>query len=90
MPEREYTDVFIYPVAPAGHWRDMQYHGDWLKRPIASNEVASLVRPLVWASERLNQMVGLTGGPLSPEEEEEPVEDLGQQAVRALRRRGFR
>ena len=47
------------------------------------------MRPLVWASERLNVAIGLTG-PLSAEEEAEPVETLGQQGVRALRRRGVR
>lgn len=88
-------DLWILPlwILPlwicTGNWRDVQYRGDWLKRPIASNEVATLVRPLVWVSERLNLAIGLTG-PLSPEEEQEPVEDLGQQAVRALRQRGFR
>ena len=27
------------PFPRAGHWQDLHYHGDWLKRPIASNEV---------------------------------------------------
>ena len=77
------------PSSSSGNWRVLHYRGDWLKRPIASNEVAPLVRPLVWASERLNVAIGLTG-PLSAEEEAEPVETLGQQGVRALRRRGVR
>ncbi len=52
-------------------------------------QVEFLVRPLVGASEWLNATVGLIG-PLTEEEEREPVETVGQQWVRALRRKGFR
>jgi hypothetical protein len=60
----------------AGCWRDLRYHGDWMLRPIASNEVAFLVRLLVGISRAVNSRLGLTGVPIPPGEE--PPETVTQ------------
>jgi hypothetical protein len=62
--------------AAAGCWRDLRYQGDWMLRPIASNEVAPLVRLLVGVSRAVNSSLGLTGVPTPPGEE--PPETVTQ------------
>eukprot|EP00882_Tetradesmus_deserticola_P025657 GHRQ01028202.1.p2 GENE.GHRQ01028202.1~~GHRQ01028202.1.p2 ORF type:complete len:152 (+),score=68.35 GHRQ01028202.1:152-607(+) len=52
----------------AGCWRGLRYQGDWMLRPIASNEVAPLVRLLVGVSRAVNSSLGLTGVPAPPGE----------------------
>lgn len=42
-----------YPAA--GRWQRLRYHGDWMHRPIASNEFAPLARLLVGLSEAINR-----------------------------------
>ncbi|GAX78724.1 hypothetical protein CEUSTIGMA_g6162.t1 [Chlamydomonas eustigma] len=83
-------DAVSYRQLPrAGNWRELRYHGDWLKRPVASNEVQFLVQPLVWASEKVNFWFGLRD-PLAQDEAEDMPETLGMQLIIALRKRGFR
>ena len=43
-----------------GTWRDVVYKGDRMRRPIASNEVAWLVRLLLAASDAVNARLGLS------------------------------
>ncbi|KAG2439532.1 hypothetical protein HXX76_004885 [Chlamydomonas incerta] len=74
---------------PAALWR-AHYKGDPLLRPIASNELTWLVRPLVRLSARLNAALGLDVPYRSGEEAEDPPEHLGQQALLWARRRGLR
>lgn len=38
-----------------------KYRGDWSRRPIGSNEVGLLVRPLILVSDWVNHRMGLTG-----------------------------
>lgn len=47
-----------------GTWRDIAYKGDRMRRPIASNELALLVRLLLLASDAANAQLGL-GTPLA-------------------------
>ena len=42
------------------------YHGDWMHRPIGEQEVAFLVRLLVWLSDLLNHSLGLEPPPAAP------------------------
>ena len=72
-----------------GHWVDLTYKGDWLTRPIASNEIAPLVRVLVWVSRWLNHALGLDV-PWKGEEGEEEAENVVQEGLRWARRRGYR
>ncbi|KAJ9510102.1 hypothetical protein QJQ45_015584 [Haematococcus lacustris] len=81
------ADSQRYPRA--GIWSSVQYRGDWLKRPIASNEIAPLVRLLVVLSDRINAQLGLSE-PWRGEEEEEPAETVVQEGLYWLRRRGYR
>ena len=76
-------------LASAGHWADLHYKGDWLARPIASNEIPPLVRLLVWVSRRLNAVLGLDV-PWRGDDVEEPAETVLQEGIRRLRRRGCR
>ncbi|KIZ00357.1 hypothetical protein MNEG_7603 [Monoraphidium neglectum] len=48
----------------AGHWQDLRYRGDWMLRPIASNEVGWLARLLVSISRSINSACALDGVPL--------------------------
>eukprot|EP00878_Enallax_costatus_P046625 GHUV01056863.1.p1 GENE.GHUV01056863.1~~GHUV01056863.1.p1 ORF type:complete len:446 (+),score=107.20 GHUV01056863.1:330-1667(+) len=57
----------------AGNWRDVRYHGDWMMRPIASNEIAWLVRLFVGISRAVNTRLGLTGTPTPPRDEPAPT-----------------
>lgn len=56
---------------------------------LSAPQIGPLVRLLVVASDRLNRLFGLSK-PLTAEEESEPPESVGQQAVRWLRRRHYR
>ena len=38
---------------------DIKYKGDWMKRPISDDEVAWLVKLLIWSSDWLNESLGL-------------------------------
>ncbi|PNW82237.1 hypothetical protein CHLRE_06g278126v5 [Chlamydomonas reinhardtii] len=66
------------------------YKGDPLMRPIASNEIGLLVRPLVRLSARANAALGLDVPYVAGEEAEDPPEHLGQQALLWARKRGLR
>ena len=50
-----------------GHWSQLRYRGDTLRRPIASYELAPLVRLLVRASEAANARMRL-GTPAAADE----------------------
>ncbi|GBF95518.1 hypothetical protein Rsub_07868 [Raphidocelis subcapitata] len=50
----------------AGHWQQVRYQGDWMLRPIASNEIGWLARALVSLSRAANAALGLDGVPLPP------------------------
>jgi hypothetical protein len=63
----------------AGDWRQLRYQGDWMRRPIASNEIGPLVRLLVALSGAINGALGLTGQPTPPGEE--PPETILQVCV---------
>ena len=56
---------------------------------LSAPQIGPLVRLLVVVSDRLNRLFGLSK-PLTAEEESEPPESVGQQAVRWLRRRHYR
>ncbi|MEW5297300.1 MAG: hypothetical protein WDW36_000517 [Sanguina aurantia] len=72
-----------------GNWKAVSYRGDALFAPIASYEVARLVRPLVRLSLRINTLLGLDRE-LSAEELEEMPETVVTEGLRWLRRRRFR
>ncbi|KAK9815560.1 hypothetical protein WJX72_005838 [[Myrmecia] bisecta] len=83
------------PVAPSrpvqglrrGVWRDVQYKGDWMRRPIASNEIGWLVRLLVLLSDWINRAIGLD----LPAREDGPApQGYFQCAILRLRRAHFR
>jgi hypothetical protein len=75
--------------AAAGCWRNLRYQGDWMLRPIASNEVAPLVRLLVGVSRAVNGSLGLTGVPTPPgEEPPETVTQVGLPLLLMVCRRG--
>eukprot|EP00798_Chlamydomonas_sp_ICE-L_P029151 gene29153-32372_t len=75
-----------YPKA--GHWHGLHYQGDWMKRPIASNEIGFLVRILVKISDAINHILGLD----KPwrHEEEEPPETVIHQLFQYMRRNEIR
>ncbi|KAL4451949.1 hypothetical protein ABPG75_007611 [Micractinium tetrahymenae] len=86
------------PRLPKSTWRDVQYRGDPLLRPIASFEIGLLVRLLVALSLRLNAALGLAdgghgsggGGGAGQDEAEELVETRVQELMARARRRGWR
>ncbi|KAK9814998.1 hypothetical protein WJX73_004353 [Symbiochloris irregularis] len=55
------------PTAPLqgalrkGTWQDLRYKGDWMRRPISSNEIGWLVRLLLRVSDLLNHKLYLDG-----------------------------
>ena len=53
-----------------GKWEDLHYKGDWMRRPIGSNEIGWLVRLLLKLSDLLNHLLYLDGrqppSPASP------------------------
>ncbi|GFR42235.1 hypothetical protein Agub_g3129, partial [Astrephomene gubernaculifera] len=83
-PRRLWLHVYRSGGGPGGRQHDP------LLRPIASNEVSFLVRPLVRASARVNAALGLDVPYRPGEEEEEPPEHLGQLALLWARKRGYR
>ncbi|KAG2501874.1 hypothetical protein HYH03_000372 [Edaphochlamys debaryana] len=90
-PGRISSLVKAHPQLADPHrlWLDL-YKGDPLLRPIASNELAFLVRPLVRASVRINCLLGLDRPYAAGEEEADPPEHLGQAALLWARRRKIR
>lgn len=78
------------PPCPTGRWRALSYRGDPLLRPIASNELPLLVRPLVRASRAANAALGLDVPYCEGEEEANPPEHLGHVALLWARKRGYR
>jgi hypothetical protein len=56
-----------------GDWRQLRYKGDWMLRPIASNEIPWLVRLLVRINRAVNGALGLDGEPHPNVEEPETV-----------------
>lgn len=44
-----------------GRWQDLQYKGDWMRRPISSNEIGWLVRLLLLLSDLGNRWLYLQG-----------------------------
>lgn len=80
--------AFLLPFLP-GNWKAVSYRGDALFAPIASYEVAMLVRPLVRLSLRINTLLGLDRE-LSAEELEEMPETVVTEGLRWLRRKRFR
>lgn len=71
-----------YLCVHLGNWRDLRYHGDWMLRPIASNEIAWLVRLLVNISRAFNSALGLTGVPTPPGDE--PPETVVQVCINSM------
>ncbi len=71
-------------------YRGRDGRNDPLYRPIASNELSALVRPLVAASTRMNAALGLDRAYQPGEEEDDPPEHLGHQALLWARKRGYR
>eukprot|EP00898_Chlorokybus_atmophyticus_P003509 jgi/Chlat1/4159/Chrsp27S04264 len=59
-------------------WQDVRYKGDWLLRPIETNEIAWLVRILVPISVWINDIIGL-GRPV----DEQRCQRVGNVVVRA-------
>ena len=77
---------------PKSSWRDVRYRGDPMLRPIASFEIALLVRLLVALSGRINAALGLSGPRPQQEQQqggggdgEEPPEHRLQVGRGALR-----
>ncbi len=70
-----------------GRWQEVRYKGDWIRRPVASNEVGLLVRVLVKVSDRVNRTLGLDQQ--AGQEEEEP-ETVVQQGMLWARRKQWR
>eukprot|EP00879_Flechtneria_rotunda_P023522 GHRR01024884.1.p1 GENE.GHRR01024884.1~~GHRR01024884.1.p1 ORF type:complete len:956 (+),score=357.62 GHRR01024884.1:92-2959(+) len=83
LPSEAAATPVIHPagrdVPKAGSWRDVMYHGDWMLRPIASNEIAPLVRLLVCLSQAVNGSLGLQGILQTPGDE--PPETMAQVGV---------
>ena len=52
--------------------QDVRYRGDWMRRPVGSNEVGWLVRLLLALSDRLNHALYLDGREL-PAPREDPT-----------------
>jgi hypothetical protein len=82
-------DVFHVCRPLTGTWSSVHYKGDWLQRPITSNEIPLLARALVWLSLRLNHALGLDVT-WKGEEAEEPAENVLQELQRWMRKRGHR
>lgn len=81
-----------YPAtaaAAAGTWAALSYKGDWLHRPIASNEIGPLVRVFVWLSVRINAALGLDQ-PWRGPGQEDPPEHVLAEALTWARKRGYR
>ena len=45
---------------------DVHYKGDWMRRPVGSNEIGLLVRLLLLLSDRINHALYLDGRELPP------------------------
>jgi hypothetical protein len=73
----------------AGAWNRLQYKGDWLSRPVASNEIPLLVRLTVAASRAVNRALGLDV-PWRGDEAEEPPETVLHQALAWMRKHEYR
>ena len=57
-----------------GGWQDLHYKGDWMRRPIGSNEIGWLVRLLLHLSDLLNRALYLQGtDPPVPEHPSMPL-----------------
>ncbi|XP_058757698.1 uncharacterized protein LOC131630972 [Vicia villosa] len=46
-------------------YTDIKYKGDWMRRPISSDEIAWLAKVLVWLSDWLNENLGLNQSEIS-------------------------
>jgi len=88
-PEPPQLAATLRAYPRAGHWAQLHYKGDWLARPIASHEIGPLVRLLVWVSRWLNHALGLDV-PWRGDEVEEEAENVLQEGLRWMRRKGFR
>ena len=75
------------PRLPRSTWRDVQFKGDSLERPVMSFEIGPLVRLSVAASQRVNAALGLDH---AWHADEEPPENRIQEILVALRRKGKR
>ena len=87
-PSTAYSPALLPQRLPRSSWRDVQYKGDPLRRPVATYEVALLVRLLVALSQRANAWLRLDQA-WTPEEEDAP-ENRVQEGLAWLRRRGAR
>lgn len=73
-----------------GRWQDLQYKGDWMRRPISSNEIGWLVRLLLLLSDLGNRWLYLQGSePPAPAAPSFPLAML-LSAHAAVRVRGWR
>ncbi len=71
-----------------GRWQDLQYKGDPMRRPIASNEVAWLARLLVQASDYLNTALGIDRPPTPEEASQHGVVQVSARSATVLRKPG--
>ncbi len=51
--------------SPPGHWQQLRFKGDWMLRPITTNEIGWLARALVAVSRAVNSYLNLDGVPLA-------------------------
>lgn len=80
--------ILRHQCLPRSSWKDVCFKGDELMRPVASFEIAALVRVLVAVSQWVNKAIGLEADS-SGESPTEPETRL-QEIVFAMRRRGWR
>ena len=53
--------ITVQGALKRGRWEDLHYKGDWMRRPISSNEIGWLVRLLLRLSSLLNHLLYLDG-----------------------------
>ncbi|KAK4843967.1 hypothetical protein QYF36_014863 [Acer negundo] len=60
VEQQQSRDEIFRPKRVGNHaLADIKYKGDWMKRPISDDEIAWLVKLLIWSSDWLNESLGL-------------------------------